>query len=206
MSTLVEELSNCYDYFLKTFGSTLFSEQFWKKFEIFPLPRRAKKKRWERGCLQNFLIYLAKCFLSLLNSPNLVSQRFFVFCKSNGSVNKTVLRCGDIIMVTTVRLCRLNFIFLMKSLESKKEKLALILFHYLSREIWLGDSWPLRPMKTTISHTRKNSKMFNIKYFSFDNYGSLYVPHEIFSLFFKRKKLRKYLCHDTTCYLSFFPW
>ena len=33
-----------------------------------------------------------------------------------------------------------NFIFLIKSLKSKKKKLSLASFYYASREIWLGNS------------------------------------------------------------------
>ena len=38
--------------------------------------------------------------------------------------------------VTVIR----NFIFFIKSLQSNKKKLALTLFYYVSREIWLDNS------------------------------------------------------------------
>ena len=61
-----------------------------------------------------------------------------MFRKSN--VNKTVyflvsLKYIDIITVKTVTLDIRNFIFFIKNLKSKKKKLALTLFYYVSREI-----------------------------------------------------------------------
>ena len=61
-----------------------------------------------------------------------------MFRKSN--VNKTVyflvsLKYIDIITVKTVTLYIRNFIFFIKNLKSKKKKLALTLFYYVSREI-----------------------------------------------------------------------
>ena len=61
-----------------------------------------------------------------------------MFCKSN--VNKTVyflvsLKYIDIITVKTVTLYIRNFIFFIKNFKSKKKKLALTLFYYVSREI-----------------------------------------------------------------------
>ena len=44
-------------------------------------------------------------------------------------------------MVKSVTFCKLNFTFLIKSLESKKKKLTLTSFYYLSGEMWLGNSW-----------------------------------------------------------------
>ena len=66
-----------------------------------------------------------------------------MFRKSN--VNKTVyflvsLKYIDIITVKTVTLYIRNFIFFIKNLKNKKKKLALTLFYYVSREIWLGNS------------------------------------------------------------------
>ena len=65
-------------------------------------------------------------------------------------------------------------IITVKSLKSKKRKLALTLFYYVSQEIWLGNSKKLICIDQSrfyIFHTRENSKMFNItsKYFSFFN-------------------------------------
>ena len=62
--------------------------------------------------------------------------------------------------------------FFNKSLQSKKKKLALTLFCYVSREIWLAIQKSLfaqTNQDSTFSHTCKNSKMFNItsKYFDF---------------------------------------
>ena len=65
-------------------------------------------------------------------------------------------------------------IITVKSLKSKKKKLALTLFYYVSWEIWLGNSknliWKDQSRVYIFSHPR-NSKMFNIisKYFSFFN-------------------------------------
>ena len=61
-----------------------------------------------------------------------------MFRKSN--VNKTVyflvsLKYIDIITVKTVTLYIRNFIFFIKNFKSKKKKLALTLFYYVSREI-----------------------------------------------------------------------
>ena len=65
-------------------------------------------------------------------------------------------------------------IITVKSFKSKKKKLALTLFYYVSWEIWLGNSKKLICIDQSrfyIFHTRENSKMFNItsKYFSFFN-------------------------------------
>ena len=65
-------------------------------------------------------------------------------------------------------------IITVKSLKSKKKKLALTLFYYVSREIWLGNSKKvicIDQQDSIFSHTRENSKMLNItsKYFSFFN-------------------------------------
>ena len=60
----------------------------------------------------------------------------------------------------------------MKSLKSKKKKLALTLFYYLSQEMWLSNSRKLiytdQSRFYNFSHP-ENSKMFNMtsKYFSF---------------------------------------
>ena len=61
-----------------------------------------------------------------------------MFRKSN--VNKTVyflvsLKYIDIITVKTVTLYIRNFIFFIENFKSKKKKLALTLFYYVSREI-----------------------------------------------------------------------
>ena len=63
--------------------------------------------------------------------------------------------------------------FFIKSLKSKKKNLALTLFFYVSREIWLGNSKKLictdQSRFYIFSHTHENSKMFNVtsKYFCF---------------------------------------
>ena len=63
-----------------------------------------------------------------------------MFRKSN--VNKIVyvflvlLKYKEIITVNFIR----NFAFFIKSLKSKKKKLALTSFYYVSREIWLDNS------------------------------------------------------------------
>ena len=57
-------------------------------------------------------------------------------------------------------------------IKSKKKKLALTSFYYVSREIWLGNSKKLICIdQSRFSHTHENSKIFNItsKYFSFFN-------------------------------------
>ena len=43
-------------------------------------------------------------------------------------------------MVKTVTVCQ-NFIFFMKSLKSKKKKLALTSLYYLDRKMLLSNSW-----------------------------------------------------------------
>ena len=63
-----------------------------------------------------------------------------MFRKSN--VNKIVyvflvlLKYKEIITVNFIR----NFAFFIKSLKSKKKKLALTSFYYVSREMWLDNS------------------------------------------------------------------
>ena len=185
MSTLVEELSNCSDYFWEI--------QFTKYN-------------------QDFLIYLAKYFWSLLNSPYLIIRLHF--CKSN--VNKTVLgkeppeipppdpKPNPITDLTlTLLLTRHGGLFsggifswhqikqfnqflfnreiktvicnyhtfkvkiyfpLTRVLKRKKKKLALIFFYCLGQETWLDGSWKL----TCINQSRfynffhvGNSKTFN---------------------------------------------
>ena len=67
-----------------------------------------------------------------------------MFCKSN--VNQTVyfflvlLKYGEIIRVKTVTLYTKLFFFFIKSLKSKKKKLALTSFYYVGHEIWLRNS------------------------------------------------------------------
>ena len=80
----------------------------------------------------------------------------------------------NIIVLTFLISLRYSEIVTVKSLKSKKKKLALTLLCYISRDIWLGNSSKLvciDQSKFYISHTRENSKMFNItsKYFSFSN-------------------------------------
>ena len=77
---------------------------------------------------------------------------------------------------TVVFLVSLKYraIITVKSLKSKKMKLALTLFYYVNRKIRLGKSKKLISIDQSrfhICHTRENSKMFNItsKYFSFFN-------------------------------------
>ena len=83
----------------------------------------------------------------------------------NGNVNKTVNR---------FIVSRDREIITVKSLKSKKKKLALTLFYYVSREIWLGNSKKLICIDQSrfyiFSHP-ENPKLFNItlKYFSFFN-------------------------------------
>ena len=65
-------------------------------------------------------------------------------------------------------------IITVKSLKSKKWSWALSLFYYVSREMWLATQESLFAQTNqdfAFSHTRQNSKMFNIssKYFSFFN-------------------------------------
>ena len=62
-------------------------------------------------------------------------------------------------------------IITVKSLKSKKKKMALTLFYYVSQEIWMGNSKKLFCIDYIFSHTRDNSKMLNItlKYFRFFN-------------------------------------
>ena len=62
-------------------------------------------------------------------------------------------------------------IITVKSLKSKKKKLALTFFYYVTRKIWLGNSKKLFCKDQSFSLTRENSKIFNItsKYFSFFN-------------------------------------
>ena len=58
-----------------------------------------------------------------------------------------------------------NLLIFIKSLKNKKKNLAaLTSFYYVIREIWTNQD-------STLSHTRDNSKMFNIpsKYFSLFN-------------------------------------
>ena len=63
---------------------------------------------------------------------------------------------------------------MVESLKSKKKKLTLTLFYYVSREIWLGNSKKFicrdQSRFYIFSHPRE-LKMFNItsKYFSFFN-------------------------------------
>ena len=62
--------------------------------------------------------------------------------------------------------------FCIKSLKSKKKKVAQTPFYYVSREIWLRNSKKLiciDQSRFIFSHTRKNLKIFNIisKCFSF---------------------------------------
>ena len=76
-------------------------------------------------------------------------------------------------MVKTVTLYK-KFHFFIKILQSKKKKLALTSFYYVSRKIWFGNSKKLICIDShdsIFSHTRENSKMFNItlKCFSFFN-------------------------------------
>ena len=49
------------------------------------------------------------------------------------------LKYREIVTVKTVTLYKKLYFFI-KSLESKKKKLALTSFYYVSREIWLGNS------------------------------------------------------------------
>ena len=70
---------------------------------------------------QDFLIYLAKCFWSILSSPNFIFP-ITVFHKSN--VNRNSL----ISFVTIQRCYKLNFIFMEK-------KLAVTSFYYFAQEI-----------------------------------------------------------------------
>ena len=88
---------------------------------------------------------LLKCydyFLRLLEFPDLSGKKCLItfkcsqldyaamFC--NSDVNKTVL--------TFLVLLRYSEIVTVKSLKSKKKKLALTLFCYNSPDIWLGNS------------------------------------------------------------------
>ena len=66
---------------------------------------------------QDFLIYLAKYFWSLLNSPSLSSQQYF-----------------------TREMQIKQFDFFIKSLKNTKKKLVLTSFYYVSWQIWLGNS------------------------------------------------------------------
>ena len=77
-------------------------------------------------------------------------------------------------MVKTITLYKRKCIFFIKSYKSKKEKLALTSFYYVSRDIWLGNSKKLiciDQSKFYIFSHPKNSKVFNItsKYSSFFN-------------------------------------
>ena len=87
---------------------------------------------------------LAKYFRSLLNSPNLIIQQCFAIAMQIFFFF-LVLRDGEIIMV--------------KNLESKKKKLALTLFYYVSREICLGNSKKLICINQSgfyiLSHSRE---------------------------------------------------
>ena len=84
--------------------------------------------------IQNFQIYLAKFFLIIFKFSYIDYST--MFRKSN--VNKTVyfvlvsLKYGEIIPLKQQHFVR-NFIFSNKSLKSKKKKLALTLFYYVSR-------------------------------------------------------------------------
>ena len=116
-----------------------------------------------------------------------------MFCKSN--VNKTVwflylvsLRYREIITIKVY--------FSIKSLKSKKKKLTLTSFYYVSWEIWLGNSEKLICIDQSgfyVSHTRENSKMFNItsKYFSFLNHNK---PPESLVAHITRDFLTCYSC------------
>ena len=93
------------------------------------------------------------------------SKRTGVYRRGGGSkyvvLIAHVLSEWSLIMVKTVTISELNFIFLMKSLESKKKKLALTSW-------WFMRTYLHRPIKT-LSHIEEHSKMLNIisKYFSF---------------------------------------
>ena len=60
-----------------------------------------------------------------------------------------MLRQRDILTVKTVTLCK-KLYFFMKSLKSKKKKLALTSFYCLSRELGFSNSWKLN----SIGHSR----------------------------------------------------
>ena len=54
-------------------------------------------------------------------------------------------------MVKTIKLCKINFTFFMKSLESKKKKLTITSFYYLRRENVIErftETYLHRPIKT----------------------------------------------------------
>ena len=86
-------------------------------------------------------------FLDLSGKVSLITFKFSsldystIFCNSNVQqfIFLVSLECREIITVKTVKLYKKLFFFI-KSLKSKKRKLAVTLFHYIIREIWLGNS------------------------------------------------------------------
>ena len=77
--------------------------------------------------LSGFLVFLEKYFWSLLSSPTLITQQCFAIAMQIRQLNfLSFVKYGEIITV--------------KGLKSKKKKLALTLFYYVSREIWLANS------------------------------------------------------------------
>ena len=84
-----------------------------------------------------------------------------------------MLKYREVITVKTVALDK-NLYFFIKSLKSRKKKLALTSFYYFSQETRLDNSkslFALTSQDSTFSHTCENSKMFTItsKYFIFFN-------------------------------------
>ena len=119
---------------------------------------------------------LSKCcnyFLRLSGFPDLSDKVFLIIFKFSEPDYSTIFRNSNVNIFFLVS--RDREIITVKSLKSKKKKLALTLFYYVSREIWLGNSKNLFFAQTSqdsaFSQTCHYAKMFNItsKYFTFFN-------------------------------------
>ena len=81
---------------------------------------------------QDFLIHLAKHVWSLLKL-----EYSTIFLKTN--VNKTV-RFLYVVSLKCIEIITVKLYFVVKSLKSKKKKLALTSIYYVNWEIWVGNS------------------------------------------------------------------
>ena len=94
------------------------------------------------GGFQDFLIYLAKNFWSLINSPNLITQQCFARAMyiKQFIFFLVSLKYREIATVKTVTFYKKLYFFFIKSLKSNKKKQAPTLFYYVIWEIWSGNS------------------------------------------------------------------